>query len=490
VVVHCAQHVKVKEAARLKSQAQRQEGNIISSDSASLASSSMPTFEEAIVSHAAASKGGGDAAPSCWICLDEGPDVSGRGLVRDCSCRGQSGHAHLSCLVAYAERMSAGHLGAGTRHIDTGKFCRAWSVCPNCRQSYERDLARSMAEECAKYVEAKHPGDHRFEAHAIHVRMRLDVRTSSKESHIRDAKRLIALVEMEKEEVRKSSAGEATTAEAFKHFELTAYDLLGLFAEHEGTKQSLREAVGHYEKCRDVYRSMGLEADVKHAEANIARARAKCGRSGGRGAASWAEEDDLDDRRKFHEEAVEEFGGSTRVAMVSLLRLAEGLIRAHCRVEAMRALEGLVVEARRKDGDGHPFTREVEECLAWCKKPRVVVRGRLRKRFWLLGRAGGKERYTVRGPIQPHGVSGDQKTFVVHVDQLRPTLGTVVICHGLEGSMAHLNGKLGDVRSREDGAHKYTVHFEDKNLEPYLVHPKNMIFVFQLPPKKERTAAR
>ena len=28
---------------------------------------------------------------TCWICLDSGPDEEGNPLVRDCSCRGNSG---------------------------------------------------------------------------------------------------------------------------------------------------------------------------------------------------------------------------------------------------------------------------------------------------------------------------------------------------------------------------------------------------------------
>ena len=42
---------------------------------------------------------------SCWICLDGEVDGPRGGLVRDCSCRGDdSGFAHFSCLVEYAEQ--------------------------------------------------------------------------------------------------------------------------------------------------------------------------------------------------------------------------------------------------------------------------------------------------------------------------------------------------------------------------------------------------
>jgi hypothetical protein len=43
---------------------------------------------------------------SCYICLDEGCDDEGKPLVRDCSCRGSTGFAHLSCIVEYAKQKS------------------------------------------------------------------------------------------------------------------------------------------------------------------------------------------------------------------------------------------------------------------------------------------------------------------------------------------------------------------------------------------------
>ena len=41
------------------------------------------------------------SGPSCWICLDEGPDGGGQPLVRDCSCRGELKRALLISRVLY-----------------------------------------------------------------------------------------------------------------------------------------------------------------------------------------------------------------------------------------------------------------------------------------------------------------------------------------------------------------------------------------------------
>ena len=51
-------------------------------------------------------KSPGAEGASCWICLEEEADDSGEPLRRDCSCRGGSGWAHLSCIVEYSKQKS------------------------------------------------------------------------------------------------------------------------------------------------------------------------------------------------------------------------------------------------------------------------------------------------------------------------------------------------------------------------------------------------
>ena len=72
-------------------------------------------------------------APSCWICLEEGPDETGAPLVRDCSCRGSAGFAHLSCLVKYAETQSknAFERAFESGAIDYVAMVEGFKKCPN-----------------------------------------------------------------------------------------------------------------------------------------------------------------------------------------------------------------------------------------------------------------------------------------------------------------------------------------------------------------------
>lgn len=42
---------------------------------------------------------------SCCICLDN-EETSSNPIVRDCACRGTSGHVHIQCLVTFAAKKS------------------------------------------------------------------------------------------------------------------------------------------------------------------------------------------------------------------------------------------------------------------------------------------------------------------------------------------------------------------------------------------------
>jgi len=87
--------------------------------------------------------------PSCWLCLEEGPDEGGAPLVRDCSCRGTSGFAHLSCIVKYAEIE-----GKQLYEREWAPSCiRPFSICPNCKQFYQSGVRKGLAKACVEFVE-------------------------------------------------------------------------------------------------------------------------------------------------------------------------------------------------------------------------------------------------------------------------------------------------------------------------------------------------
>ena len=88
----------------------------------------------------------------CWLCHEDGPDESGHPLRRDCSCRGGSGFAHLSCIVEYAKQKA--------EQWENGECAEdPWRVCPNCDQPYQGELDLDLANEYVALVKEEHPDD-------------------------------------------------------------------------------------------------------------------------------------------------------------------------------------------------------------------------------------------------------------------------------------------------------------------------------------------
>ena len=86
-----------------------------------------------------------DEPPTCYICLE-----GGEGLVRDCLCRGNSGFAHLECLVQYAKTQSP-----------QNSFSFRWHSCRNCRGSFTGATRLALARECWKTYCSEPEGDWR-----------------------------------------------------------------------------------------------------------------------------------------------------------------------------------------------------------------------------------------------------------------------------------------------------------------------------------------
>lgn len=151
-----------------------------------------------------------DEGAVCYICLDDGPDESGQPLVRDCSCRGNSGWAHLSCTADYAERLCRGK-------NDSGVLVKAWTSCPNCHQSYEHELAIDLVEKCIAFAEREYPGDLWYQIHVAYLKLRtLAIDQKNKDAAVVTSNHVIALVAQMKERMRED------LPDPFLYFEVTS----------------------------------------------------------------------------------------------------------------------------------------------------------------------------------------------------------------------------------------------------------------------------
>ena len=102
-------------------------------------------------------------------------------LVRDCSCRGDSGFAHLSCLTTYAEQKSK---RAGEEDMNMGAFSEPWGICNNCKQNFQGQLAIDLSSAFISFAEAtySHEGDSKYDRLKVMASLRCKIIALSYES--------------------------------------------------------------------------------------------------------------------------------------------------------------------------------------------------------------------------------------------------------------------------------------------------------------------
>ncbi|KAK1740073.1 hypothetical protein QTG54_009023 [Skeletonema marinoi] len=410
---------------------------------------------------------------SCWLCLEEGPDDSGAPLVRDCSCRGHSGFAHLPCRVKYAESKIKDLAKRGA-HIMSNMFDgKIFEHCPNCKQEYQNDLYYDMTKAQLAFIEREFIEVDRW--------------------YLRALKRRILILDGEKEadriEGEEISAKMLTRIDKMKnssdpplHVLAGVYLDIGRFNFSVGTNRCLEKAKYYLEKARDIFKTSGdreLQLMVKSIEGNIAAVEERL--SGG--SLPKKTESDLSDFRVRYNCLLQAFGTHDVRSIRMGSHLASGLSLANHTIEASRLLDRLVIISRRVHGSDHKETKNAE--LWWQRlQLRCVVWIRTDEMYQALRYENdGKSCVMVPSNLDASRNVDDEETFSVPISEILFSLGTPVMLHGLKKA-AHLNGEIGDVREYCKLSDRWVVHLEDKNLKPVKVKHENLRIVFDLPDPK------
>ena len=199
----------------------------------------------------------GDGEVVCYLCLDTGSEP----LRRDCACRGtDAGFVHLSCLAKYASSKSERLDGC-----DAYEFTNPWTACLNCHQSYQNELRIDIANEFVLFVRGKYPDDTHRQVEALYVNMRALMTMRKIPANRRKAgvtaNVMIALIDRMKNDA-------PTLLRRYSRFKSNAYNALGIIGIEEGTEESARRAVVHFEKSLKVNESIcdvdGIAAVLFH----------------------------------------------------------------------------------------------------------------------------------------------------------------------------------------------------------------------------------
>jgi hypothetical protein len=220
---------------------------------------------------------------SCWLCLEEGPDDdSGAPLVRDCSCRGHSGFAHLPCLVKYAERRTKDMAEKGVFNITDIVTEKIFEQCPNCKQAFQGNLYYDLTKAQLSFVEREFKNVQRLHLGALIQRM-----------IVLDGKREEDRVEGEEISAKMLSLIDdmKTKSDSLLDVTLTSvYQVIGIFNFKVGTKCCLKKAKHYMEKARDITITSGnverqlsltaaFESDIDRIEARLSGESPKMGQN-------------------------------------------------------------------------------------------------------------------------------------------------------------------------------------------------------------------
>eukprot|EP00984_Skeletonema_dohrnii_P001536 scaffold486_cov148-Skeletonema_dohrnii-CCMP3373.AAC.17 len=420
---------------------------------------------------------------SCWLCLEEGPDDSGAPLVRDCSCRGHSGFAHLPCLVQYAESKSRDLAERGAITLREFFHEKIFEQCPNCKQPFQGNIPYGMTTAQLSFFEREFKDVLSWQMGALMKRILvLDGRKEADRVEGEDicAKMLTLIDKMKKN--RDPSLDVIALA--------TIYQEIGIFYYRVDTKQSLQKGKGYLETAMDIVVTLGgreLQCLVEAIKNNLANVEARL--SG----VSIPDEHAGSDLRSFrtrYDFLLRAIGQNDVRTMQMGVHLATALFEAYQTLEALRLLEKLACASRRVHGSDHRITADTAFLLRQYQVRRASIGDGLS--YQALRYENDGKSCVIQGPIPsniyaPRNVD-DEKTVSVATAVIYFSLGSPVMLHGLKKA-AHLNGEIGEVRGYCELTDRCVVHLEDKGLRPVKVKHENVRIVFDVPdPKKESSS--
>jgi hypothetical protein len=302
-----------------------------------------------MASSSLASGGIGDGESVCYLCLDGDFDDDGQPLRRDCACRGSdAGFVHLSCLTGYAATKSKQASGMS-------EFIEPWIDCPSCHQLYQNEFAIDIATKFVSFVRGQYPHDTPKQVEALYLKLcafdsmfeRLQP-VQKREAGV-TATVMLSLIDRMK--------GDASPLPmCYSHMEAFAYNAHGRIALDEGTEESARRAVVHFEKQLEEYKAIVDDECIATAKRNIAIAKSKY--EGGNN-----NEELLKASQEVYELRIAELGEESGYTIIAGRDYAINLRKTNSGDEASELFTKLLATSKQVFGSDHNITKSVESML-------------------------------------------------------------------------------------------------------------------------------
>jgi hypothetical protein len=289
-----------------------------------------------------------DGVVVCYLCLDGGLLEP---LRRDCACRGtDAGFVHLSCLAGYAETKSK-------QARDAIEFSDPWKECPSCHQEYQNEFRVDIATEFVSFVRRQYPQNTKMQVEALYWKLRafdsmLDrlLPVQKREAGV-TANVMLSLID-------RMRTNASPLPMRYYEFESFAYYAHGRIALDEGSEESARRAVVHFEKDLKVCEAIGDYEGITTAKANIAYAKSMY--------ESGNKEDELKTSQELYELRIAELGEDDEYTILAGIDYAVHLREANLGDEARELLTKLLASSKQVLGPHHNTTKDIERILNQC----------------------------------------------------------------------------------------------------------------------------
>jgi hypothetical protein len=234
------------------------------------------------------------------------------------------------------------------------EFRKPWRDCPSCHQEYQNVLRIDIASEFVSFVRRQYPRDTQKQVESLDMK-------------------LYALMAMFKrlQPVQKIEAGvtanvmlslidrmrvAAPLPMRYSQMEADAYYTHGRIALDEGTEESARRAVVHFEKSLQVFEAISDDQGIATAKRNIAIAKSKY--EGGNN-----NEELLQTSQELYELRVAKLGEEHEHTIIAGKNLARRLRIANRWEEARVLLMKLLATSKQVFGSDHNITKQVASML-------------------------------------------------------------------------------------------------------------------------------
>jgi tetratricopeptide (TPR) repeat protein len=234
------------------------------------------------------------------------------------------------------------------------EFVNPWRVCPGCHQYYQNELRIDIASKFVSFVRGQYPHDTRRQVNALNVMLRalnsmLERLTLVQKREIGDtANEMLSLIDQMK--------GDASPLpKRYSQFESDAFGVHGRIALYEGTEESARKAVAHFEKALKVSEAIGDAEYIAIAKANVAAAKSINERDNNH--------EELRASQELYELRIAKLGEEHENTINAGRGYALNLQDANRRDEARELLTKLLATSKQVFGPHHNTTKEVTSAL-------------------------------------------------------------------------------------------------------------------------------